>query len=719
MNVIKAKRNYIIALALLFVFVSLSETTYSLFLTSNSTDEFTYNTGTLDLQFVEDEMITLQNVFPMLDSDGINLEPYKLVIKNTGSLAYLFDLTMASSTEEDAIDTRYIKVKVNEYAPHTLYETANVLANDVTIYPGEELTFKINVWLDLNTPNKELGKTFSAQVITKGSSFYKTLDTSGANSPMLTSDMLPIYYNEDTSSWHVANKSNILSTETWYDYDSRMWANSITLKNDDNKYIYDITRNNDILATDMKFNNGNLVIDEKYFDTNIANYSDRYITNIFRMKVNAVYSNIYILSNDNMTYYYDNSKECFVFKIGNSYVTSSKYTLKENEWYILGYSYDGQTVSFYINGEKLSSASISGTIDSTSTFKIGTDSTKREITEITVGNILVYDRILSDEEITRNFSMNMSVILDGLKSGYEEFIPMTLKEYYLSRESGFEIDNDDVLDYYVWIPRFKYMVWNVTGEAGIDSYDAYHKGIGIIFETDTETTGVIYCENDVCYNNDLKVTKVNQIDNGKYYTHPAFTDGDSELKGFWVSKYELSLNDNTIGSKLDANVWNNNSVSNYINSLTNIGNHMIKNTEWGAILYLSHSKYGLCAKNKCSDIGINTTDKSGANDKDTTTGNKYGIYDMAGSYSNITASKYNDEDLFDNEYEIYTNTFILGDATNEILLKEGIWDNASYSNIDSTNKWIIRGGYKNGGMFGMRASDGLANPDISTRMVKR
>ena len=71
---IKTKKNYIISLALLFVFVSLSDTTYSLFLKSDDTEEFTYNTGILDLQFVEDKPLTLQNAFPMNDSDATRLE---------------------------------------------------------------------------------------------------------------------------------------------------------------------------------------------------------------------------------------------------------------------------------------------------------------------------------------------------------------------------------------------------------------------------------------------------------------------------------------------------------------------------------------------------------------------------------------------------------------------------------------------------------------------
>ena len=94
---IKTKRNYIITLALLFVFISLSDTTYSLFLKSESTDEFSYNTGLLDLQFVEEEQLSLQNAFPMNDSEAKKLEPYSLTIKNTGSLTYYFNLKMISN----------------------------------------------------------------------------------------------------------------------------------------------------------------------------------------------------------------------------------------------------------------------------------------------------------------------------------------------------------------------------------------------------------------------------------------------------------------------------------------------------------------------------------------------------------------------------------------------------------------------------------------------
>ena len=54
---VNAKKHYIMALAIMFVVVSLSGPTYSLFFNAESTNTFNYNTGILDLQFIEDEQI--------------------------------------------------------------------------------------------------------------------------------------------------------------------------------------------------------------------------------------------------------------------------------------------------------------------------------------------------------------------------------------------------------------------------------------------------------------------------------------------------------------------------------------------------------------------------------------------------------------------------------------------------------------------------------------
>ena len=123
---------------------------------------------------------------------------------------------------------------------------------------------------------------------------------------------------------------------------------------------------------------------------------------------------------------------------------------------------------------------------------------------------------------------------------------MTLKEYYKSRQAGFKINMNDVKAFYVWIPRFKYRVWNVTGEDNIDAYNALKNGIEITFENTNQSSGTIFCNNDKCYSNYDKTIPVTKEDNNKYLTHPAFTNVDGELTGFWVSKYEVSINNNVI-----------------------------------------------------------------------------------------------------------------------------------------------------------------------------
>ena len=734
---IEAKKNYIMALAIFFVIVSLSGTTYSLFIKSDTTNTFNYNTGILDLEFTEDEQITLESAFPKYDSEGVKQTPYTLTIKNTGSLTYQFDLKMLSSDSDNVIDNKYIKVKVNDELPHTLFATNNVIASNLIIYPGQELTFKIYIWLDIDTPNNELGKKFIARVVSSGSAIYKTLDSSGANRPDLKDNMIPIYYDEVSKSWKKADSSNTNETYRWYDYDKSMWANTVVL-NDSHKQIYDLTRNNNLTIDNPKINNGNLIIDENYLDIGLSNYNYDKISTILRLKVNKITNDkIYFISNNKFSYYYDNQTHKFIYTDGYTIVSSSEYTISENTWYILGYTYDESTVKFYVNGNLISTATIYSTLNDNNTFKVGTDMTNSQISNLTVGDIYIYNTVLEEQSINNNYKTSINVIYDNLIAGYDEFTPMTIKEYYLSKPVGTKINNEDVNSYFVWIPRFKYKLWNATGENNIDTYNAYQIGIDIVFEKDNTSSGVIYCENLECYSDELKITKITQNDNGKYYTHPAFQNLDEELSGVWVSKYEVSNNNQTIESKPNNEVWTNNYLSSFYQIIKKLGNNysMIKNTEWGAITYLSHSKYGVCQNNNCQSITPNTTYISGNNLYDTTTGNIYGVYDMAGSATEFTMSNYTDNPnelsltnsnfqntpISNNDYNLYYNNgFILGDATKELSLESGIWYNSANNFINSTNNWLARGGIaKNefASIYSYNATTDITSEYITTRMI--
>jgi len=728
---IQGKRNIMLALAIMFVVVSLSGTTYSLFFNSEVTNNFTYTTGLLDLQINEDKQIVLSNAFPTIDSEGMKTKPYELTITNTGNVPYLFDLKMLSTTEENVIDNKYIKVMVDDNLPATLYTSSGIIVSNDIIYPEETKTYEIRVWLDYNTPNQELGKTFISKIAAIGESTYKTLDNSNANRPELLQGMIPVSYNSNTNTWQKTSENNLIEDNLWYDYNNSVWANVVMVK-DSKKQIYDITGKNHIQIEKIKSNNRNAIIGDEYLDLKVS-YNENIISNILRIKFDDLKEEkIYIISNDRVSYYYDNNLSKFVLKIGNNIVSSSTYKIEKNKWYIIGYTYDGEKVSYYIDGNKISTSTISDSIITKSTFKLGTNEKNNKISKITIGDVYIYNRILSPEEIATNYKTSISIIYDSLVAGYNEFYPMTLNEYYQSAKEGQTINLSDVTSFYVWIPRFKYKVWNVTGKPSTDIYDAQNKGIEISFEEDTLSSGTIYCQKGICYSDNLMITKVTETDNGKYYTHPAFTTENGELSGFWVSKYEIS-NNNIIENKPGNTIITNQTPSLLQKQIKNINSnnnyHMIKNTEWGAITYLSHSKYGICKSLKCQPIQGNQTYISGNNPQDSTTGNEFGVYDMSGGASEFVMGIYSNElgntslDSVINQKEIdlyYPNTFILGDATLETTLTENSWNSGISNFINETNNWFIRGGIaevESSSIYSYRASSDNASEYITTRIT--
>lgn len=226
---------------------------------------------------------------------------------------------------------------------------------------------------------------------------------------------------------------------------------------------------------------------------------------------------------------------------------------------------------------------------------------------------------------------------------------------------GTIINANDILGYFVWIPRYRYKLWNVTDEV-TDSYNAYDNGIDILFENG--------------------VNKINnEIVNDNYITHPVFGD---DLRGYWISKYEISKTNDLYKFVPSVESYRKDTIENYqiigsdIASQYRLGKkadtHMVTNLEWGATLYLSHSKYGVCSGDGCSKIDVNNTYVAGNNKQDTTTRNVYGVYDMAGASG---------------EYVIGTSE--IGTATKEVTFANGnTWYNGA--GMISDRNYIIRGG---------------------------
>ena len=79
----------------------------------------------------------------------------------------------------------------------------------------------------INTGNGKATITYIGKEIT-------IYDESGANVPILASNMIPVYYDETQETWKKANTNNIDKNNPWYSYNSSgeykgMWANAVTV----------------------------------------------------------------------------------------------------------------------------------------------------------------------------------------------------------------------------------------------------------------------------------------------------------------------------------------------------------------------------------------------------------------------------------------------------------------------------------------------------------
>ena len=182
----------------------------------------------------------------------------------------------------------------------------------------------------------------------------------------------------------------------------------------------------------------------------------------------------------------------------------------------------------------------------------------------------------------------------------------------LASAVGKTISMDEIMQMYVYIPRYKYQLFNAEDGTSVE------QAINITFESKT-------------------TAKSTGTKNGEWLTHPAFTFGNKELAGIWVGKFEVSApTDNTcytsestdncnktgitplvkpdvksyryaqVGT-FESNMMAMNDSSNIYGFATTDDTHMMKNMEWGAVAYLSHSKYGTCTDGTCTEININNS----------------------------------------------------------------------------------------------------------------
>ena len=244
---------YIIGILCLMVGVSYA--TYNLVLKGNKQHQV--NIGSLTLTYEETNNINVTGDTIKTDEEGIasgNVFNFKVSVNNTTNkeINYIVYLTMDIEYLNN-IDKGKVylnnKTKNIVYGPSFItdlakykYENSYVLCTNIFTNATETHEYSLTSWISPKTNIFESGGTH--QTIIGGTVKFKVsvetveitnLDTSGANKPVLASNMIPVYYDEANSVWKKADKNNSQKDYRWYSYSSTgeykgMWANAVTVK---------------------------------------------------------------------------------------------------------------------------------------------------------------------------------------------------------------------------------------------------------------------------------------------------------------------------------------------------------------------------------------------------------------------------------------------------------------------------------------------------------
>ncbi len=275
--------------------------------------------------------------------------------------------------------------------------------------------------------------------------------------------------------------------------------------------------------------------------------------------------------------------------------------------------------------------------------------------------------------------------------------------------SGDIIPEENIESYFVWIPKYRYQLWD------LGLYDSLTE----IEPSKVHEIPIIFGD----YNTNDSVSREcttpmgsgasGNCEVGDYMTHPAFISIPST--GFWVGKFETGYEGAANPTEAEQNIrdankiivkpnvysWRRIQIANAFYTSydynRDLDSHMMKNTEWGAVAYLSHSAYGSATKVRINNnldyitgyqanneptcgwtntnealMGLEVTENGIYTGYDEMYNSGFnGLYTRNGNLKNdgmnMPSNKYYDAYNYngDSEYGAFYNR-ILGDATGEL-----------------------------------------------------
>ncbi len=231
-----------IILTTIVIVLSISSTQALFAQSDTNTRRNNYSTGILSITAIsKSDTISLDGALPTTDELGATQTPYTFTIKNNGNVDYQFDVQLLSNGE-NTFDPQYIKLKIDNDAVTTLSALTNSkIKTGLTLGAQQTMDISIRIWLASNTPNTQIGKTFTSQLVINGIAISPTSNYGVSAAAYITN----LYNN--------AAKTVVTNNNIDYNY-----ATSVSLMNDR------------LGGTTKDLNAGNI----RYYGANPNNYID-------------------------------------------------------------------------------------------------------------------------------------------------------------------------------------------------------------------------------------------------------------------------------------------------------------------------------------------------------------------------------------------------------------------------------------------------------------
>ena len=282
------KQNIIMVISFVLLFVMVIGVSYAAYrFSAAGTKENVISTGTISMSYSQNSFIDLKHTYPKTDTYAIatkedkssmefsvsmetsgtkqinyalaitNIEEgatlksdkVKIYLEKEGKVVNNFETNKGKTI--DSFKNKYIEGLIDSYAIYQDILTTSNKTHHYTLTSWIDESYILPIKNETTTTKQTNEETYKFKVKVVGvdtpitieeKSTVSSLDTSGANAPVLASNMIPVYYDEANNVWKKADKNNKDNNNRWYSYESSgeykgMWANAVTVK-DTNRQTY-------------------------------------------------------------------------------------------------------------------------------------------------------------------------------------------------------------------------------------------------------------------------------------------------------------------------------------------------------------------------------------------------------------------------------------------------------------------------------------------------